>query len=73
MPMCLASPVYSNTLILFLYDNCSRTNTIKYKTKLIDETTLEESPEEGSIFFVNEGNCVIIFAKKMKGHKACSL
>jgi hypothetical protein len=43
---------------MYLY---SQVQSPLYKVKLLDESIVEESPEEGSTFFVNQGNCTITF------------
>jgi hypothetical protein len=50
---------------VILYDSCSCIYTVKYKIKLLDESIVEESPEEGSTFFVNEGKCTVTFIEMM--------
>jgi hypothetical protein len=53
-----------------VYDSSSCIYTVKYKIKLLDESIVEESLEEGSTFFVNEGNCTIIFIQMIKCYRA---
>lgn len=48
-----------------LYDSCHVFYTVKYRIKLPDESIVEESPEEGSTFFVNEGNCITMASVQM--------
>ncbi|KAL6637777.1 hypothetical protein ACP70R_025349 [Stipagrostis hirtigluma subsp. patula] len=43
--------------------------TVKYKIKLLDESIVEESPEEGSTFFVNKGNVCPALPKVLKTMK----
>ncbi|OEL34485.1 Peptidyl-prolyl cis-trans isomerase FKBP62 [Dichanthelium oligosanthes] len=43
--------------------------TVKYKVKLLDESIVEESPEEGSTFFVNEGHVCPALLKVLKTMK----
>ncbi|XP_025797658.1 peptidyl-prolyl cis-trans isomerase FKBP62-like isoform X2 [Panicum hallii] len=43
--------------------------TVKYKIKLLDESIVEESPEEGATFFVNEGHILPALPKVLKTMK----
>jgi hypothetical protein len=52
-------------LSVILYCSCSCIYTVKYKIKLLDESIVEESPEEGATFFVNEGKCITTFIQMM--------
>jgi hypothetical protein len=59
--MCFAS-LYP----LILYDKWHFTHTVSYKIKLSYESIVKESLEEGSTFFVNEGNYLVIFSHVTK-------
>ncbi|CAL4918844.1 unnamed protein product [Urochloa decumbens] len=43
--------------------------TVKYKIKLLDESIVDESPKEGSTFFVNEGHVCAALPKVLKTMK----